>query len=103
VGDFRGLLPSVTFAPEAADLPAFAGDYRSSEIEASYLVVATKSGLTIQPPGVSEVLLKPLGKDMFVGPAVLKFFRDSGGQVAGFTMNRHDLRGLPFNRLQRAN
>jgi hypothetical protein len=82
---------------------AFAGGYRSSEIESSYVVIATESGLLMRRSGASEARLKPFEKDTFIGPGgVLKFFRNSRGRVAGFTMNRYDVRGLRFARLRAA-
>jgi hypothetical protein len=54
-------------------------------------------------PGASDARLKPFEKAAFVGPGgVLKFFRNSRGRVAGFTMNRYDVRGLRFARLRAA-
>jgi hypothetical protein len=89
--------------PAKADSHALAGDYRSSEINASYDVVLRGSGLVLQPPGASEVQLKPLGKDLFAasGMGVLQFLRNSRGEVAGFTINRSNLRGLRFDRFRR--
>ncbi len=102
-GGLQGVLPLVAFAPAAADLRAFAGGYRSSEIEASYDIVLSESGLVVQAPGASEVRVMAFGRDAFVGPGigVLKFFRDSRGEVTGFTMNRYNLRGLRFDRSRR--
>jgi hypothetical protein len=96
----RGTLQLV--APARADLRALAGDYRSSEIDASYDIASGESGLMLQPPGPSEAPLKPFGPDAFTvsGMGVLNFFRDSHGQIAGFTVNRYNLRGLRFDRFR---
>jgi CubicO group peptidase (beta-lactamase class C family) len=105
VGNLRGVLQLVAPAPAKADFRALAGEYRSSEIEASYDVTVGDSGLLLQAPGASSVQLRPFGKDAFTGPGVggvLQFFRDSHGEVIGFTMNRYNLRGLRFDRLRRA-
>jgi hypothetical protein len=68
-------------APAAADLRPLAGDYRSSEIDASYDVVLSGSGLVLQPPGSSDLHMKPIGKDTFAvsGMGVLQFLRNSRG------------------------
>jgi len=102
-GGLHGVLPLMAFAPAAVDLRTLAGDYRSAEIEASYDVVLRGSGLVLQPPGASEVQLKPFGKDSFTAPGigVLRFLRGSHGQIVAFTMNRYNLRGLRFDRFQR--
>jgi hypothetical protein len=55
-----------------------------------------------QPPGATKVQLKPLGKGAFAGSGsgVLKFFRNSRGEVVGFTLNVYNLRGLRFDRFR---
>jgi CubicO group peptidase (beta-lactamase class C family) len=100
-GSLRGALRLV--APVTTDLRALAGDYRSSEINASYDVVLKGSGLVLQPPGENDAQLKSIGKDEFVvsGMGVLQFLRNSRGEVAGFTINRFNLRGLRFDRFRR--
>ena len=100
-GSLRGVLQLT--APAAADLRPLAGDYRSSEIDASYDVVLSGSGLVLHPPGSSEVHMNSIGKDTFAvsGMGVLQFLRDPRGEVAAFTINRYNLRGLRFDRFQR--
>ena len=46
--------------------------------------------------------LLAFGKDAFVGPGVgvVKFFRDSGGGVAGFTISRYNARNVRFVRMK---
>ncbi|MBZ5577697.1 MAG: beta-lactamase family protein [Acidobacteriia bacterium] len=103
LGSLRGVLQQqAPFQPTAADLRALVGDYRSAEILASYDIVLRDSDLAIQPPGGAEVRLRPLGRDLFAcdGFGVLRFLRGTRGDVAGFTMNRSNLRGLRFDRFR---
>jgi hypothetical protein len=100
-GHLRGTLRSQ--APPTTDLRALAGDYRSPEIDASYDVDLSRSGLVLRPPGTSDVQLTSIGKDTFAAPGmgVFQFLRDSRGHVTAFTMNRYNLRGLRFDRFRR--
>jgi hypothetical protein len=105
LGSLRGVLQQqAPFKPAAADLRAFAGDYRSAEILASYDIVLRDSDLAIQSPGGSEVRLRPFGQDLFAcdGFGVLRFLRGTRGDVEGFSMNRYNLRGLRFDRFRPA-
>jgi CubicO group peptidase (beta-lactamase class C family) len=102
-GDYGSLHGALQLAaPAAADLRPLAGDYRSSEIDASYDVILSGSGLVLRPPGSSEVPMRPIGRDTFAvsGMGVLQFLRNSRGEVGAFTINRYNLRGLRFDRFQ---
>lgn len=88
-------LPSVAFQLPTADLRAFAGDYRSAELDVTYAVTARDSSLVLQTS-----TLAPVSKDAFVGDymGVVRFFRDQRGAVSGFTLNRQAARGVRFER-----
>lgn len=96
------VLDMVEFKPEATDLPAFAGQYRSEDIKADYGIVVQDSALVVQAQGMADVPLKAFARDTFVGMGVVKFLRDAHGAVAGFTMDTYSLRNLRFNRVRRA-
>ena len=82
------------------DLSRFAGSYRSEELDVTYLVVANGAGLVMRPPGKPEMVLELLEPDQFIGSiaGLVKFSRDSRGQITGFTMSRRLARGVQFDR-----
>jgi hypothetical protein len=92
-------LPLMTFAMAKADLSAFAGDYRSDELDVTYTVALRDSSLVVQSSAV-----QPFFKDAFVGEllGIVRFQRDVKGVVAGFTLNRQGARGVRFDRVKRA-
>ena len=89
-------LPSVTFGVPKAALSAFAGAYRSDELDVIYTVSMRDSSLVLQ-----SSTLYPVSKDAFVGDymGVVRFFRDQRGLVSGFTLNRQAARGVRFERV----
>ncbi len=90
-------LALVTFDVSKAYLDAFAGAYRSEELDVTYTVAKRDSGLVLE----SSTLL-PVSRDAFVGDymGTVRFFRDPRGGVAGFTLNRQAARGVRFERIQ---
>ena len=89
-------LPSVTFGVPKAALSAFAGAYRSDELDVIYTVSMRDASLVLQSSP-----LYPVSKDAFVGDymGVVRFFRDQRGLVSGFTLNRQAARGVRFERV----
>ena len=63
-----------------ADLPSFAGEYRSDELDVTYTVAVRDSSLVVQ-----SSTLHPVFKDAFVGDYIgmVRFVRDPRGAVAG--------------------
>ena len=90
-------LPSVSFAVPEAAIGAFAGAYRSDELDVIYTVSMRDASLVLQ-----SSTLYPVSKDAFVGDymGVVRFFRDQRGLVTGFTLNRQAARGVRFERVQ---
>jgi CubicO group peptidase (beta-lactamase class C family) len=91
-----------TPAPEA--LRAFAGDYRSEELDSTY-VLATGAGeaaLTFRIPGRSTQPLQAIRPDAFAGPLVglVTFQRDAAGAIGGFTIHDAAARGIRFERVR---
>jgi hypothetical protein len=84
-------------------LRAFAGEYTSAEVEGTYTLAARDSGLVIQIPGRADIALRPVVPDGFAGAivGVVKFSREAGGAVTGFTVNASGARGLRFDRMKR--
>ena len=100
-GEGRRLLelPSVTFDLPASDLPSFAGEYRSDELDVTYAVVVRESSLILQ-----SSTLYPISRDAFVGEymGTVRFLRDARGSITAFTLNRNNARGVRVERLKRA-
>jgi CubicO group peptidase (beta-lactamase class C family) len=90
------------FTLSSADLGAFAGEYTSSELEATYTITARDSELLVRLPGRTGSVLKPISEDTFGGSGldVVKFSRDAHG-VTGFALYSNGLRGLRFERVKR--
>jgi CubicO group peptidase (beta-lactamase class C family) len=89
-------LPLMKFDISKADLPAFAGDYRSDELDVTYTVAVRDSSLVVQ-----SSTLHPVLKDAFVGDymGMVRFVRDARGAVTAFTLNRNSARGVRFERV----
>jgi CubicO group peptidase (beta-lactamase class C family) len=92
-----------SFAPSSMELRAFRGEYTSAEVEGTYTLAARDSGLSIQIPGRTDIALQPIFPDGFAGAivGVVKFSRDEGGAVTGFTAYSIGARGLRFDRVKR--
>jgi hypothetical protein len=91
-------LPLVKFDVSKADLDSFKGDYRSDDLDVTSTVTVRDSTLV-----VGSTTLRPVSRDAFVGEhaGVIRFFRDPGGRVAGYTMSRKSARGIRFERAKR--
>ena len=92
-------LPLMKFDVPKTDLPSFAGEYRSDELEVTYTVGIRDSSLILQ-----SSTLYPFSRDAFVGDymGTVRFLRDAQGSLAGFTLNRKSARGVRFERVKRA-
>src|SRR5580765_4202307 len=97
-GKNQRLWELVTLALPPAELRAFAGDYRSEELDVTFNVEPKGSGLSV----VHSFDVAPLEKDAFVGDwvGIMKFTRDARGAVSGFTVNRETARGVRFDRVR---
>jgi hypothetical protein len=89
-------------APTAADLATYAGSYFSPDLEVTYELVASESGLAIRIPGRPEIALQPVFTDGFHGSLVdlIQFSRGSDARVTAFTINRATVRNLRFERVR---
>jgi hypothetical protein len=85
------------FTPTSAQLEAFAGVYRSDEIEATYRIVVKDGGLRLERLKSNPSMLEPLVTDTFSGqPGVIRFTRDATGAVTGFVLEAGRVRGMRF-------
>ncbi len=91
------------FTPSAAQLAAYAGSYHSAELAADHELIVRGERLVARGPDGGEVPLAPVLVDLFSvagpGPGVtLRFERDGGGAVRGFTLDAGRVLGLRFER-----
>ena len=85
------------FTPTTAQLEAFAGAYRSDEIEATYRIVVKDSRLRLDRLKSNSSMLEPLVTDTFASqPGVIRFTRDTTGTVTGFVLEAGRVRGMKF-------
>jgi hypothetical protein len=91
------------FAPSSLQLRNFAGEYISTELEDTYKILARESDLLVKMPGRPDAALRPVFQDAFAGSPlnIVKFSRDTGGAIMGFTVNTSSVRGLRFDRVKR--
>ncbi|HJU42141.1 MAG TPA: serine hydrolase domain-containing protein [Vicinamibacterales bacterium] len=85
------------FAPTPAQLEAFAGVYRSDEIEATFRTIIKDGRLRLERLKSAPSELEPLVADTFSGqPGVIRFTRDASGAVTGFVLEAGRVRGVKF-------
>ena len=85
------------YAPTTAQLAAFAGVYRSDEIEAAYRIVVKDDRLRLERLKSPPSVLEPLVADTFSSqPGVIRFTRDAAGAVTGFVLEAGRVRGMKF-------
>ena len=89
------------FAPTAAQLGAFAGRYRSAELETVVDIKATDSTLVLSERRPGSLVMRPAYTDAFRGGiGVAEFSRDASGRVTGFVVNAGRVRALRFDRIE---
>jgi CubicO group peptidase (beta-lactamase class C family) len=90
------------FKPGPAQLVAFAGVYRSEELEPVYRIVVEDGSLILKRLKAKPDRLVPTISDYFsTSSGSLHFVRDSKGQVTGFVLNAGRIQGLQFKRSSR--
>jgi CubicO group peptidase (beta-lactamase class C family) len=89
------------FAPSRDDLQAYLGDYVSPDVDTTFTVVVTDSGLAIRRLGRPDIRLEPVFKDTFGGLVAPSFTRDPRGAVTGFVHSSAGVRHLRFERVRR--
>ncbi len=87
------------------DLTAYAGEYRSDELGATFTVVVLPEGqLAAVRYGAEPIQLAALGRDQFFASlsdhaGTLKFVRTTSGDVTGFTIAGTTPRRLSFTKV----
>jgi CubicO group peptidase (beta-lactamase class C family) len=89
--------------PTAADLQAYAGEYRSAELQTSYLLEVRDGRLVARHFRTGDFVFRPAQSDRFDAPTFgqVRFVRGSGGLVEGFTSTSDRVRNLRFDRTRR--
>jgi CubicO group peptidase (beta-lactamase class C family) len=87
------------FQPTAAAVAAFAGTYRSDEIETVFRMVVRNGGLTLERLKAQPAPLVPLVADTFTAPpGTIRFVRDGNGRVNGFVLDGGRVRRMRFSK-----
>lgn len=93
--------------PTSRDLAAFAGTYRSNELDVTWTFAVRDGQVTVRRPRFSERVLVPTDRDAFrftdeyddMTLAIhLAFTRDDGGRVTGFLLSTNRVTNLAFSR-----
>ena len=86
--------------PSPADLEAYVGEYRSSELMTDYVLDVRGGQLVAEHFRLGEIRLRPVEPDRFQAATLgeVRFRRDATGAVIGFTANTDRVRGLRFER-----
>ena len=95
---FEDALVRVTsVSPAPTELAAFAGVYRSDEMDAVFRVTISGASLQLERLKVSPATLEPLFTDAFRSPVgILQFTRNAAGRVTGFLLESGRVRHLKF-------
>jgi CubicO group peptidase (beta-lactamase class C family) len=100
----RGVSPAAmpeAAAASAAELTAFAGTYRSEEVQADYRMRVADGRLILERRIQSPTPLQPAGVDAFrAGTLRLQFARDASGRVSSFTVEAGRVRNISFTRVR---
>jgi hypothetical protein len=85
----------------AADLGALAGRYYGEEVDATYILSAKDSTLSLTTPDGETYPLRPTVTNFFTGPQriVLRFDRGAGKPATSFSVNAGRVRGIVFKRV----
>ena len=89
------------FSPTSAQLAAFAGRYRSAELETVVDIKATDSSLVFSERRPGSIVMRPVYTDAFRGDiGITEFSRYATGRVSGFVINAGRVRALRFDRIE---
>jgi CubicO group peptidase (beta-lactamase class C family) len=88
--------------PTAAQLAAYAGEYRSVEAEAGFTALVVDGRLVLRQRADVVITLTPAYADGFSGPggSVIRFVRGTDGRVRALTITVERVRNLRFDRVR---
>jgi hypothetical protein len=92
--------PTAAADTSAANLAAYAGEYRSDEAEATYTAAVVEGALVLRMRPDVTIRLSPAYVDAFTGPGgtIVRFIRGADGRVQAFTLGTERVRELRFDR-----
>lgn len=84
--------------PDAATLAAYAGEYRSEELDTRLRLSVSHDSLRLEQGWQPALPLRPMFRDGFyaAGAGVVRFERDRKGKVTGFVLSAGRVRHLRF-------
>ena len=87
--------------PSAADLAQYAGEYASSELQATYRFAVTDGKLALATNWEEPSVLEPTVRDEFQSPAgvAMVFRRDAAGHITGCDLFAGRVRNIFFRRV----
>ena len=90
------------YAPTAAELAAFAGEYYSPDAETTFNVVIEDGRLYIRRRPDTRLTLNPQSADQFTGGGFqsVRFIRDSSGRVVQLSVRQDRVFDLRFDRVR---
>ena len=88
--------------PSAAELSAFAGDYRSDELEANYSLTVKDAELTLKVGERAPVTLKPLAASQFQAGDLGMIVFNPSGKVFEFKLYEQSAQGIEFQKVKAA-
>jgi CubicO group peptidase (beta-lactamase class C family) len=89
------------WAPTAADLASFAGEWYSEEAQAYATLAVEGDKVFIKQRPSTRIPFRPLYKDHFGGPGmVIWFTRDPAGKVTTMHVGASRMRDMPFSRVR---
>jgi hypothetical protein len=84
---------------EDADLTAYAGGYKSAELDATYKLSVEKGSLMLRNDWNPPVKLEPVVRDEFDGAlGTLVFHRDANDRVSGLSVFAGNVRNVRFEK-----
>jgi hypothetical protein len=94
--------PTAEFAPTAAQLAEFAGEYYSPDLETTFTVVVDNGRLVMRRRPDTRMLLAPVYTDAFNGGVgLVRFHRDANGRITELSIGQgrvYDLRATRQSR-----
>jgi CubicO group peptidase (beta-lactamase class C family) len=102
-GDTVMYEPAAPADSSAANLAAYAGEYRSDEAEATYTVAVVDGRVVLRMRPDITFPIQPTYADAFAGPggSIIRFIRGADGRVQAFTIGTERVRELRFDRVSR--
>lgn len=92
-------IPAEPYAPSAAVLREYQGDYACPELPATFALRLRGGRLIIEPRRASRIFLVPFMPDRFsYGSNRIRFIRDDGRNIVGFRLDAGRVRNLRFDR-----